>query len=328
MRAIRIHDTDDGPRGRIDTVEQNALTEGDVVISTRYSSLNYKDALAITGAGKIARKRPLNAGIDVAGVVAHSDDARFSPGDEVLVTGWLLSETRDGGLAEAVRVPGFCVTPLPEGLDLWEAMALGTAGFTAAMAIKRLQDNFQSPEHGPIAVTGATGGVGMFAIEMLAQAGFSPVAVTRRGDVFGDQLKALGATEIVAPDDIDLGGKPMGSERFGGAIDALGGAPLAHLLGQTRQFGNVAAIGLAASPKLETMVVPFILRGVSLLGINSVECPIEWREAIWQSLAGPGKPAHLRDIAHETIGLDEVEDRCHAMIEGRHQGRTVVDLTC
>ena len=326
MRAIRIHDTDDGPRGRLDEVGLDALTEGDVVIKTHFSSLNYKDALAITGAGKIARQRPLNAGIDVSGVVEHSEDGRFSPGDKVLVTGWLLSETRDGGLAETVRVPGFCVTPLPDGLDLWEVMALGTAGFTAAMAIKRLKDNFQAPEHGPIAVTGATGGVGMFAIEMLAQAGFSPVAVTRRGDEFGDQLSALGATEIVSPDEIDLGGKPMGAERFGGAIDALGGAPLANLLGQTRQFGNVAAIGLAASPKLETMVVPFILRGVSLLGINSVECPIEWRETIWQSLAGPGKPAHLRDIAHETIGLDAVEARCRAIIKGKHNGRTVVDL--
>ncbi|MES1954001.1 YhdH/YhfP family quinone oxidoreductase [Salinisphaera hydrothermalis] len=327
MRALRIIDTEDGPRGRITEMEQADLTAGEVVIESRYSSLNYKDALAITGAGKIARKRPLNAGIDVAGVVQASDDTRFAPGDEVLVTGWQLSETRDGGLADYVRVPAHCVTALPAGLTAWEAMALGTAGFTAGLAISRLRDNFQSPEAGPILVTGASGGVGMFAIQMLAQAGFSPVAVTRRVEAQGPALRELGATDVIAPDTLDLGGKPLGSETYGGAIDALGGPVLADLLGHIVQFGNVAAIGLAAGPKLETTVLPFILRGVSLLGINSVECPAPRREAVWRDLAGELKPAGLDRIAHETIGLNDVQAVCEAIMAGEHSGRTVVDVT-
>ncbi|HET7313221.1 MAG TPA: YhdH/YhfP family quinone oxidoreductase [Salinisphaera sp.] len=327
MRALRIIDTDDGPRGRITDMDRAELTGGDVMIAARYSSLNYKDALAITGAGKIARKRPLNAGIDVAGVVEASEDERFAPGDAVLVTGWQLSETRDGGLADYVRVPGGCVTALPDGLTPWEAMALGTAGFTAALALTRLRDNYQTPELGPVLVTGASGGLGMLAIQMLAQAGFAPVAVTRRVETQGPALRELGATDVIAPDALDLGGKPLGRETYGGAIDALGGAVLADMLGQTVQFGNVAAIGLAASPKLETMVMPFILRGVSLLGINSVECPAARRDGIWRELAGALKPAQLERIAHETIGLNEVHAVCDAIMAGEHQGRTVVDVT-
>ncbi|MGB7755572.1 MAG: YhdH/YhfP family quinone oxidoreductase [Salinisphaera sp.] len=327
MRALRIIDTDDGPRGRITEMDQAELTAGEVVIAARYSSLNYKDALAITGAGKIARKRPLNAGIDVAGVVRSSEDGRFHPGDDVLVTGWQLSETRDGGLADLVRVPADCVTALPPGLTLWEAMALGTAGFTAGLAISRLRDNFQTPEAGPILVTGASGGVGMFAIQMLAQAGFSPVAVTRRVEAQGKALRELGANDVIAPDDLDLAGKPLGKELYGGAIDALGGQVLADMLGQIVQFGNVAAIGLAAGPKLETTVMPFILRGVSLLGINSVECLAPRRDAVWSELAGALKPAQLEHIAHETIGMNDVHAVCDAIVAGEHSGRTVVDVT-
>ncbi|MGN8157814.1 acrylyl-CoA reductase family protein [Salinisphaera sp. SWV1] len=327
MRALRIIDTDDGPRGRITEMDPAELTAGAVVIEARYSSLNYKDALAITGAGRIARKRPLNAGIDVAGVVRASEDERFAPGDAVLVTGWQLSETRDGGLAETVRVPADCVTALPDGLTLWQAMALGTAGFTAGLAVARLQDNFQMPTAGPILVTGASGGVGMFAIQMLAQAGFSPVAVTRRVETQGPALRDLGARDVIAPADLDLGGKPLGKERYGGAIDTLGGPVLADMLGQIVQFGNVAAIGLAAGPGLEMTVLPFILRGVSLLGINSVECPASRRDAVWGELAGALKPAQLDRIAHETIGLDDVHAVCDAIIAGEHSGRTVVDVT-
>lgn len=327
MRAMQIIDTEDGPRGRISDMAFADLTAGDVVIEARYSSLNYKDAMAITGAGKVARQRPLNAGIDVAGVVDSSADERFAPGDEVLVTGWLLSETRDGGLADYVRVPGDCVTVLPHGLTLWEAMALGTAGFTAAQAISRMRDNFQDPEAGPILVTGASGGVGMFAIQMLAQAGFAPIAVTRRVEAQGPALRELGATDVIAPNALELGDKPIGRQTYGGAIDALGGSVLADMLGQIALFGNVAAIGLAASLKLETTVTPFILRGVSLLGINSVECPNPRRGEIWTELAGELKPAALERIAHETIGLDDVHAVCEAIMAGEHAGRTVVDVT-
>lgn len=326
MRALRIVDTDHGPRAKLTELEVEALSAGEVLIEAHYSSLNYKDALAITGAGKIARTRPLNAGIDVAGVVAASDDARFAAGDEALVTGWHLSETRDGGLAEYVRVPAACVTPLPAGLTSWEAMALGTAGFTVGLAIMRLRDNFQTPEAGPVLVTGAAGGVGMFAIQMLAQAGFAPVAVTRRGEAQGPILRELGAADIIAPDDLDLAGRPLGPETYGGAIDALGGRVLANLLGRIRSHGNVAAIGLAAGAELETRVLPFILRGVSLLGINSVTCPNPRRAEVWEQLAGPLKPPMLARIAHETIGLDAVEPVCRAILAGEHAGRSVVDV--
>lgn len=319
-------DTDDGPRGRLDSVDLAEVSAGDVVIRTVYSSLNYKDALAVTGAGKIARRRPLNAGIDASGVVESSDDDRFSIGDEVLVTGWFLSEKRDGGLAEYVRVPGDCVTRLPHGLSLWEAMALGTAGFTVGMAIEALRRNGQRPDQGPVLVTGASGGVGNLAVNMLAQASFSPVAATRRITEQGDGLRALGATDVVTPDSLDLGGKPFVEPAYAGAIDCLGGEPLANLLGHIRPYGNVATIGLAAGPTLQTTVMPFILRGVSLLGIHSVECPAPLRESVWASLAGELKPSHLEQIAARTIGLDEVPAACQSIIEGRHSGRTVVDL--
>lgn len=326
MKALRIVDTDDGPRGRLDTVGLDDLTAGDVVIKASYSSLNYKDALAVTGAGKIARKRPLNAGIDVSGVVESSSDDRFSVGDEVLVTGWFLSEKRDGGLAEYVQVPADCVSHLPQGLSLWEAMALGTAGFTVGMAIHALRQNGQRPEQGPVLVTGASGGVGNLAINMLSQIGFSPVAVTRRVAQQGEALRALGATDVVTPDSLDLGGKPFVEPTYAGAIDCLGGQPLANLLGRIMPYGNVATIGLAAGPKLETTVMPFILRGVSLLGIHSVECPAPLRETVWASLAGELKPRHLEQIATQTIGLDEVPAVCESIVEGQHSGRAVVEI--
>lgn len=327
MRALRIIETNDGPRGRITTMDRDDLSDGDVVIEARYSGLNYKDALAITGTARIARQMPLNAGIDVAGIVHSSADKRFVPGDPVLVTGWLLSETRDGGLAEYVRIPASCVTALPTGLTLWEAMALGTAGFTAAQAVTRLQDNGQNPGSGPILVTGAAGGVGMFAIQMLAQAGFSPIAVTRRVEQQSPALRELGATDIIHPDTLDAGGKPLAHESCGGAVDTLGGPVLANLVTRIAKYGNVATIGNAAGVKLETTVLPFILRGISLLGINSVECPTPRREEIWRKLAGPFKPAALTGIAHETIGLHQVHETCDAIMAGRHAGRTVVDVT-
>jgi NADPH2:quinone reductase len=327
VKALRIFDTDDGPRGRITEMDSADLSAGDVLIESRYSSLNYKDGLAITGAGKIARKRPLNAGIDVVGVVHSSADERFAPGDEVLVTGWSMSETRDGGLADYVRIPADCVTALPAGLSLWETMALGTAGFTAALAITSLRDSGQQPEAGPVLVTGASGGVGMFAIQMLAQTGFSPIAVTRRVAEQGAALRELGATDVITSDSLDPGGKPLGQATYGGAVDALGGPVLANLLTRIGKFGNVAAIGNAGGIKLETTILPFILRGVCLLGIDSVECSVAQREAVWRELAGPLKPEALTRIAHETIGLDQVHAVCDAIVAGAHDGRTVVDLT-
>lgn len=326
MKALRIVDTDNGTSADITDMELNELSEGNVVIKSHYSSLNFKDALAITGKGKIARKRPLNAGIDVAGVVESSDSDRFSPGDEVVVTGWFMSETRDGGLAEYVRIPAECVVKKPEGLTLWQTMALGTAGFTAGMALKRMTDNFQKPEDGPVLVTGATGGVGMFAIDILAQAGYEVVAVSRKAEAEGDFLKKLGASDVITPDALDLEGKPLGKPVYAGAIDAVGGDLLANIVAQVQPYGNVAAIGLAGGPKLATTVMPFILRGVSLLGIHSVECPNAWREEIWGSLSGDRKPAHLDTIATETVGLADVHGVCEKIMAGENTGRTVVDI--
>src|SRR5699024_9859183 len=322
MKALRIQDSDRGTRADFTDMEIADLSDGDVVIKSRYSCINYKDALAVTGKGKIARKRPLNAGIDVAGVVESSDNERFRPGDEVLVTGWLMSETRDGGLAEYVRIPADCVVAKPDGLTLWQTMAIGTAGFTAGMAVRRLLENHQQPEHGPILVTGATGGVGAFAIDMLTAAGVDAVAVTRRGDEYGDFLSTLGATDIIAPDALDLGGKPLARTEYAGAIDSVGGALLANMLGRIHPYGNVAAIGLAGGMKLATTVAPFILRGVSLLGIHSVECPAPWRERIWREMATTHKPAHLDSIATQTVGLDDVHAVCEAIVAGEHTGRT------
>lgn len=326
MKALRVQDTDQGPRASFVEMEIADLSDGDVVIKSRYSCINYKDALAVTGKGKIARKRPLNAGIDVAGVVESSDSERFTPGDEVLVTGWFMSEIRDGGLAEYVRIPADCVVAKPAGLTLWETMAIGTAGFTAGMAVRRLLENHQKPEHGPILVTGATGGVGAFAIDMLSAAGFDPIAVTRRGDQYGDFLRALGAVDVIAPQTLDLEGKPLARSAYAGAVDAVGGELLANMLGRIHAYGNVAAIGLAGGMQLATTVAPFILRGVSLLGIHSVECPQAWREQIWAELAADHKPAHLDRIATQTVAFADVHSVCEAVVAGEHAGRTVVDF--
>ncbi len=326
MKAIRIVDADNGTSADITDMQIEDLSEGNVVIKSHYSSLNFKDALAVTGKGKIARKRPLNAGIDVAGVVESSDDDRFAPGDEVVVTGWFLSETRDGGLAEYVRVPGDLVIKRPDGLSLWETMALGTAGFTAGMAIKRMEDNFQTPDDGPVLVTGATGGVGMFAVDLLARRGYEVVAVSRKADSEGDFLKKLGAKDVITPDALDLEGKPLGKPVYAGAIDAVGGDLLANICAQIQPYGNVAAIGLAGGPKLATTVMPFILRGVSLLGIHSVECPQQWREQIWSELSGAHKPAHLETIASETVSLADVFGVCDKIMAGENTGRTVVNI--
>ncbi|GAB3673428.1 YhdH/YhfP family quinone oxidoreductase [Salinisphaera aquimarina] len=326
MKAIRIVDTDNGTSADITDMEIADLSDGNVVIKSHYSSLNFKDALAITGKGKIARKRPLNAGIDVAGTVESSEDDRFAPGDEVIVTGWFLSETRDGGLAEYVRVPGDLCIARPDGLSLWETMALGTAGFTAGMAIKRMEDNFQKPDDGPVLVTGATGGVGMFAVDLLARRGYEVIAVSRKADSEGDALKKLGASDVITPDALDLEGKPLGKPVYAGAIDSVGGDLLAQIVAQIQPYGNVAAIGLAGGPKLATTVMPFILRGVSLVGIHSVECPQPWREQIWGDLSGQYKPAHLETIANETVAMAGVFEVCERIMAGENTGRTVVDI--
>jgi NADPH2:quinone reductase len=325
FRAFRIHEVDGRIRAGFDTLTLDDLGPGDVVIRVRYSDINYKDALAATGAGRILRRYPLVGGIDLAGEVVDSTDPRHAPGQPVLVTGCGLSETHDGGYAEYARVPGDCVIPLPAGIDLLQAMKLGTAGFTAALAIHRMEHNGQAPANGPVVVTGATGGVGSLAIDMLAGRGYEVVAVSGKpqADAY---LREIGAARILRRQEIDPGSKPMEKALWAGAIDNLGGELLAWLTRTVDQWGNIASVGLAGGAELRTTVMPFILRGVNLLGINSVLTPRETRLAVWGRMATDLRPTRLDRISHRIVALDELPAQFDDYLKGRVTGRTVVKI--
>lgn len=323
FRAFRIHD-DKGKAG-IEQLSLDDLSPGEVVIKTAYSDINFKDALAATGKGKILRKFPLNGGVDVSGTVASSKDMRVREGDAVLVTGHGLSETHDGGYAEYVRVPADWVVPLPEGMTLFDAMAFGTAGFTAGLAIHQMEHNGQTPARGPIVVTGATGGVGSLAIDMLAKLGYQVAALTGKTDAH-DYLKEIGASEILDRKTLEMGKRPLEKAAWGGVIDNVGGDILAWLTRTVVPLGNIAAIGLAASAELHTTVMPFILRGVNLLGINSSHCPRELRLHIWKRLASDMRPRHLDKIVSRTVTLDTMGPVFDDLIGGTVTGRAVVKI--
>jgi len=325
FKAFRIHSEGGRIAARYEPVSLDDLAPGEVVIRVGYSDINYKDALAATGAGKILRRYPLVGGIDLAGVVESSSDTRYRPGDAVLVTGCGLSETHDGGYAQFARVPGDWVIPMPQGLDAFTAMALGTAGFTAALAIHRLEQNGQSASGGPIAVTGASGGVGSIAVDMLAARGYRVVAVSGKAGA-AQYLKELGAAEVLARQDLELGSRPLETARFAGAIDNLGGEVLAWLTRSVDFWGNIASIGMAGSAELKTTVMPFILRGVNLLGINSSATRREWRLAVWKRIATDLRPRHLERIVTRTIGFDELPGAFPAYLDGAVTGRTVVRI--
>ncbi|MGH8501453.1 MAG: oxidoreductase [Gammaproteobacteria bacterium] len=325
FQAFRIHDEGGNTRAGVETLTLDELSAGEVVIQAHYSSVNYKDALAGTGKGKILRRSPLVGGIDVSGVVSGSDDSRFQPGDQVLVTGCGLSEVHDGGYAEYVRVPADSVIRIPAGLDLFQAMALGTAGFTAALAIKRLEENHQTPGLGPILVTGATGGVGSFAIDMLSGLGFDVVALSGKPDAAA-YLKSLGASRVMDRHELKLDVGPLGKTRWGGVIDNVGGDILAALIRAVRPWGNVVSIGLAAGVKLEMTVMPFILRGVGLLGVTSANCPQVWRQPLWERLGRDLRPRHLDSIVTETVTLEQLPSVFERMLAGQTRGRVVVSL--
>lgn len=324
FRAFRIH-SDGGHRAGIEPVSIDDLAPGEVVIRAQWSSVNYKDALAGTGEGKILRRYPLVGGIDVAGHVVASTDPRFREGDPVLCTGSGLSETRDGGYSEYVRLPAEWTIPLPAGLGLREAMVLGTAGFTAGLSLLRMEANGQTPALGPVVVTGATGGVSMLAIDILTRAGYEAHAITGKTDQRGF-LGRLGARKVIGRGEMQWGQRPLETAIWGGAIDSVGGETLAALTRVIQPYGNIAACGLAGGHELQTTVMPFIIRGVSILGIASAGTARAQREQVWERLAGPWKPAHLDAICTREVALDELPGVFPTMLAGGSFGRTVVRL--
>jgi NADPH2:quinone reductase len=325
FKAFRIHEIDRKIVARFEQLALDDLAAGDVVVRVLYSDINYKDALAATGAGRILRKYPLVGGIDLAGVVESSADPRCKPGDHVLVTGCGLSETHDGGYAEYARLKGEWVIPMPPGFGAFKAMSMGTAGFTAALAIHRMEHNGQTPSKGPVVVTGATGGVGSIAIDMLASRGYEVIAVSGKPEST-DYLKALGASQVLLRQDIDYGKRPLEAARFGGAIDNVGGETLTWLTRSVDNWGNIASIGLAGGAELHTSVMPFILRGVNLLGINSSATLRDTRLVVWNRIATDLRPRHLDLIATRTIPFDELPTAFDAYLKGTVTGRTVVKI--
>lgn len=324
FQACRVFREDGGVAARVEDLEVAELSAGDVVIRAEWSGVNFKDALGVTGRAPIYKRFPVNAGIDVAGRVESSSDPRFSHGDPVVVNGMGMGESSDGGFARLVRVPADWVVPLPAGLDLREAMVLGTAGFTAALALHRMEENGQSPDRGPIVVTGATGGVGSAAISMLKGRGYRVVAVSGRPE-HEAYLRALGADEVFTPDALAVGSRPLEAVRFGGAIDNVGGPLLAGIIRHVGLWGNVASVGNAAAPAFDATVFPFILRGVSLLGASSGNCPMRLRTAIWNRLGGELKPPSLHLIVSRTVPLTEVIPACRTLVERTSLGRVLVD---
>ncbi len=325
FQAFRVYKEDNQVVGRLESLTFDDLSQGDVLIKAAYSSVNYKDALAATGAGKIIRDFPCIAGVDVAGTVVESQDTRFKEGDRVLVTGYDFGVAHDGGYSEYVRVPAEWVVPLPASMSLFEAMAIGTAGFTVALCVQRLEQNGQCPEQGQFIITGATGGVGSFAIDIMSSLGYDVVAVTGKKDS-NQLLTDLGAHHILDRHNIKMDGPPMEKGQWGGAIDNVGGDILAWLTRTMKPWGNIASVGLAGGTQLNTTVMPFILRGVSILGITSSGCPTVYRQPLWERLATDLAPKHLDKIVTNTIGLKDLPDTFKNMLAGKTTGRTVVAI--
>ena len=301
------------------------LDPGEVVVRVGYSGINYKDALAATGKGRILLRPSCVGGIDFSGTVVSSSDARFARGDAVLATGYELGVKHHGGYAEYARVPADWLLKLPQGLTLWEAMAFGTAGFTAGLGVVRMEQNGLRPANGPVIVDGATGGVGSIAIAALARLGYHVVALTGKGTE-NDYLMALGAKEVKQRAEIDLSKtKPLDRAQWAGAVDNLGGETLAWIASTMKVGGTIASIGLAAGHALNTTVMPFILRGVSLLGIDSVNCPMPLRQEVWRRLASDMRPADLKRIAR-TIPFEQLPAAFDAFLAAQVRGRIVVDL--
>ena len=327
FKAMVVEETDDKRYVRkIAERSTEDLPEGDVLVQVRYSSLNYKDLLSATGNKGVTRNYPHTPGIDASGVVAHCAGDAFAPGDEVIVTSYDLGMNTDGGFGQYIRVPADWVVPLPDGLSLREAMAYGTAGFTAGMSIQRLVDHGITPENGSILVSGATGGVGSIAVSILSRLGYTVAAVSSKSDAEGF-LKELGASAVIGLDEAaDTSGRPLLKGRWAGSVDAVGGDVLATTLKSTQPGGAVACCGNVASPELPINVFPFILRGVTLYGIDSQNCPMPARKRVWEKLAGEWKIAFSGDDFTE-VGLDDLDGAIEQMKERKHRGRTIVRVS-
>ncbi|MCQ6558777.1 NADPH:quinone oxidoreductase family protein [Paenibacillus mendelii] len=327
FRALVVNRSEDGTiDAHVQQMTSQDLPPGDVTIRVHYSSVNYKDALAVSPNGRIVKSYPIIPGIDLAGIVTESRDERYLPGDEVIVTGYELGISHHGGFSEFARVRGDWIVPLPRGLTLQEAMALGTAGFTAALSIHRLEANGLTPSQGAVLVTGATGGVGSLAVSMLARAGYEIAAATGKENRH-DYLRNLGAADILPRSELTPNNPPpLNKQRWAAAIDPVGGHSLAYILSTIQYGGSVAVSGLTGGTELPTTVYPFILRGVNLLGIDSVYCPEPTRRQLWERMAEELKPAGLLSTISKVITLAEVPAVIQEMLAGAHLGRTIVKL--
>jgi acrylyl-CoA reductase (NADPH) len=324
FKAIRIDKAEKGTIVALAQFDQADLMEGDVEVRVEWSTLNYKDGLAVTGAAPVVRRFPMIAGIDLAGTVEQSSHPQWKVGDKVICNGWGLGETHLGAYAEKARVRGDWLVRVPEGMSTRDAMAIGTAGYTAMLAVLALEKHGLTPTHGPVVVTGAAGGVGSVAITLLSKLGYHVIASTGRMSE-ADYLKELGAAEVIDRSELSGPAKPLAKERWAGGIDSVGSTTLANLLAMTKYGGAIAACGLAAGMDLPSSVAPFILRGVCLLGIDSVMCPIEWRKVAWSRLASDLDPGKLAEITHE-IGLDGVIGAGAKILAGQVRGRIVVKI--
>lgn len=323
FNAFRIFEDGGKAQGRIVEMTVDELGAGEVVIRTAYSSVNYKDALAGTGTGKVVRRFPCVGGIDVAGTVVSSSDARFKTGDEVICTSYDMGVAHDGGYAGYARLPADWLVPLPAGLTLFDAMALGTAGYTAALGVELLEHNGMKPANGKVLVNGATGGVASLVIDMLAALGYSVTALTGK-DSEHDYLKQLGAQEILSRHKLEMGTRPLEKTLWAAAFDSVGGEQLAWLTRTMQQGGVIASFGNAGGIEFKTTVLPFILRGVRLIGVDSAYTPMALRRKVWERLAGDLKPRHLSDIA-QTVKLEQLPQVFGDMLKAQTKGRIVVD---